>query len=323
MLLGYLYGCTGHAGVVPLQALTSVITDPLGTPLFSVRMAAAGLPVTAGINFIEEVYGDSITDQVVTPPGGRPPMSLLQMAGLLAGVAVLAAVAAAVSVAAWKRRAIAQQTQTTPRLPLAHNASSASTKAGLTDIELAGHSANSTQLHDEPLNPFYESETSSLLFQQHFSGRVEGNQQDSADRLDHDLGATSPNPFWEDSCNVRYGQPGSRKGSSDSSGASVRVSHVEYDIAQRELTLKKVQAASQPRQPNQAWEINPDQIQICQHPRGGLWQLGSGSFGVVCSLFTLQQLCMYMCLKRQYRAFARADGCTARCPGVCVHLSFM
>ena len=31
-----------------------------------------------------------------------------------------------------------------------------------------------------------------------------------------------------------------------------------------------------------AWAINPDEITFCEHPvRGGLWQLGSGSYGVV------------------------------------------
>ena len=276
-------------GVVLLQALTSVTTDPLGTPLFNVRTAAAGLPLTASINFIDEIYGDSISDQVVTPPGGPPPMSLAQMAGLLAGIAVLAAVAAAVSVAVWKHRAIAQQTQLTPRSPYSHNALSESKKTGPTDIELADQSAYSTQLQDEPLNPFPESETSSLLSQQqhHFAGPVKGSLQDSTNRPDHELGATPHSPFREGSCSVQYGRPGSRKGSSDSSGSSVRLSSVEYNVAQRELTLKTVQVDPMPRQPNQVWEINPDQIQICQHPRGGLWQLGSGSFGVVCSSFTL------------------------------------
>ena len=262
-----------------LQALLSVITDPLSTPLFDVRMAAAGLPVTASINFIEETYGDSISDQIIPPADGLPPLTLLQMAGLLVGIALLAAAAAAISVAVRRHRV---QIQHTPRLALSSGVIDAKTHH--TDVELAGVSDHGTLLHDQPLNPFSDSESSCLLFQQHPAcARESGN---TVDRLSGNFEPSSYS-FLTEEFDAQQRQPGSRSSSSDSSTDSIRLSQVEFNIAQRQLTVKPNHSETV-SQAQQAWVIDPKQIQICQHPRGGLWQLGSGSFGVVCPPLALQ-----------------------------------
>ncbi len=339
-----------------LQALTSVITDPLGTPLFNVRMAAAGLPVTATIKKISDFWGDSITDQVIPAAEGSPPLGWLQMAGLLIGIGALAAIAAAISVAFRKRRAATarqQALQTTPRLTRNTQLGSGikAAKVGDSDIEMAGAccshgSVTEDQLQDEPLNPYPLSEDAPLLlnhYQQqqwqsvpsnaferqaapeaerqaaHGSGRQLAS---GAERLTGDLQASSYYPFREDSCSIQRGQLGSRNCSSNSSSDhSLSLSPVEFSSLQRQLHLAQGQSCSEQSQllspeghlaaiqgqlqgpegalPLQAWVIDPTQIEICQHPRGGDWQLGAGSFGVVS--FLLPSCCMY-CYSQNLRS---------------------
>lgn len=318
----------------PVQALLAVITDPLGTPLFDVRMAALGLPLTAAINSVTDYWGDSITDQLVSPSKGAPPMSWLQMAGLFIGIGALAAMAAALSVVFQKRRqraAASLQLQTTPRLSHHVQMSSKVQKVVQSDMETAGASCESElvmcdQPHDEPLNPDPQSESSPLLcnqqqqHQQPFPAGVFDRQQQSfplsganerqpaqgAERLSGrpQLEASSYFPFSEDSCSRQHGQLGSRNcSSSPNSGGDLSLSPSQFELSSEQLQLPQgheqsipsagqgsghglsgpgpVQLPGQLAGLVQAWVIDPGQIRICEHPRGGPWQLGSGSFGVV------------------------------------------
>ncbi len=318
-----------------LQALMGVLTDPLGTPLFDARMAAAGLPVSADINSITDFWDDSITDQVLPPADGAPPMGWRQMAGLLIGIGALAAGAAALSVVLQKRRArarasAARQLQTTtPRL--SHHGAELSAKAAKSaqpEVEMAGPSCEAGavmaapqalfQLHDEQLNLSLWSENSPLLLneyhQQHQhqqafpSDWAEGQLASGAERPHGPLEASSYYPFREDSCSNQHGQLSTRNCSSNSdlsSDHSLSLSQVEFSSEQGQLhpvqSQGQGQLSSAPGQlqsslgqgqgqvqlpgplsgPVQAWVINPEQIKICEHPKGGPWQLGSGSFGVV------------------------------------------
>lgn len=317
----------------PLQALLAVITDPLGTPLFDVRMAALGLPVTAAINSVTDYWGDSITDQLVAPSKGAPPMSWLQMAGLFIGIGVLAAIAAALSVVFQKRRqraAASLQLQTTPRLSHHVQMSSKVQKSVQSDVETAGASCESElvmcdQPHDEPLNQELQSESSPLLCNQQrqhqqpfpagtldrqqqsfpFSGANERQPAQGAERLSGrmQLEASSYFPFSEDSCSRQHGQLGSRNcSSSPNSGGDLSLSPSQFDLSSEQLQLpqgheqstsssghglsgpRPVQLPGQLAGLVQAWVIDPGQIRICEHPKGGPWQLGSGSFGVVSTL---------------------------------------
>jgi hypothetical protein len=326
-----------------LQALMSVITDPLGTPLFDARMAAAGLPLSADINSITDYWDDSITDQIIPPADGPPPMGWVQMAELLIGIGALAAVAAALSVVFQKRRAQAtatHQLQTTPRL--SHHGAELSAKTAKTaqpEVEMAGPSCEAglvmaapqaqVQLYDEQLNLSLWSENSPLLLneyhqqqQQPFpSDLAEGQLASAAERPCGPLEASSYYPFREDSCSIQHGQLSTRNCSSNSNSSSdhsLSLSRVEFSSEQGQLHPVKSQGQGQlssaPGQlqassgqghgqvqlpgplsgPVQAWVINPEQIKICEHPRGGPWQLGSGSFGVVSCLLLLSLYMSYL-----------------------------
>ena len=320
-----------------------MITDPLGTPLFDARMAAAGLPLSADISSITDYWDDSITDQIIPPADGPPPMGWVQMAGLLIGIAALAAVAAALTVVFQKRRArataAAHQLQTTPRLSH-HDAESSAKTAKTTqpEVEMAGPSCEAgsvmvapqaqLQLHDEQLNLSLWSESSPLLLneyqqqqQQPFpSDLAKGQLASGAERTHGPLEASSYYPFREDSCSIQHGQLSTRNCSSNSksgSDHSLSLSQVEFSSEHGQLHLVQSQGQGQlssaPGQlqsslgqaqgqvqlpgplsgPVQAWVINPEQIKICEHPKGGPWQLGSGSFGVVsCPLLLL--LCCFL-----------------------------
>ena len=331
-----------------LQALTSVVTDPLGTPLFDVRMAQIGLPMSAVIISVQDYWGDSITDQVIPAPDGPPPMGWIQMGGVLLGVAVLAACAAVLSVYLRKRRVTAttelQMQQITPRLipTLPQPATmSRAAKPIQPGGEIAGlyHGTGSmmnSQLQDEPLYPYSQSEDAPLLLHQqqapfrmysrqhsdgserqiacerqvaHGAERQVAHERQIAYRAERpaqDLQASSYYPFREDSCSVQSGKLTSRHSESNSSSEhSLSLSQVEFSPDQGQLHLKQGQSnthqgwsnaqpsssqrhsASSTAQSQQAaaapqeWVIDPDQICICEHPRGGPWQLGIGSFGVV------------------------------------------
>ncbi|DBA88396.1 TPA: hypothetical protein ACH3X2_004890 [Trebouxia sp. C0005] len=316
------------ASAIPVElALMGVITDPLGIPLFDARMAAAGLPLSADISSITDYWDDSITDQIIPPPDGAPPMEWFQMAGLLIGIGALAAVAAALSVALQKRRAraaAAHQLQTTPRLSH-HGAelSAKTAKLAQPEVEMAGPSCEAgsvmaapqaqLQLYDEQLNLSLWSENAPLLLnqqhQQPFPSDWAGGQLASgAERAHGSLEASSYYPFREDSCSIQHGQLSTRNCSSNSNSSSdhsLSLSQVEFSSEHGQLHPVQSQGQGQlsfvPGQlksslgqgqdqgqlpgpssgPVQAWVINPEQIKICEHPRGGPWQLGSGSFGVV------------------------------------------
>ena len=308
-----------------LQALTSVITDLLGTPLFDVRMAAAGLPVSAVINSITNFWDDSITDQIVVPPDGPPAMSFFQMGALLVGIGGIAAIAAAFTVAMRKRQSASTdqngQDVSTPRLlrNVQPSLESKATKAMHIDIELAGPSCGDalvpgSQLHDEPLNPYSQYESLPLLLgqQQQQQGPFSRQLALGAEGRNGQLEGSSYYPFREDSCSIQSGKLESQNCSSNSS-SDHSLSHVELSSGQGQLHprqghLGSVQSSSVQEQLSsvqdlssssqgqlellqgqlqsavgqvQAWVIEPGQIEICQHPRGGLWQLGAGSFGVV------------------------------------------
>ena len=309
-----------------LQALTSVITDLLGTPLFDVRMAAAGLPVSAVINSITNFWDDSITDQIVVPPDGPPAMSFFQMGALLVGIGGIAAIAAAFTVAMRKRQSASTaqngQDVSSPRLlrDVQPSLESKATKAVHTDIELAGPSCGDalvpgSQLHDAPLNPYSQYESLPLLLDQqqqqqqcHFS-IAQRQLALGAEGRNGQLEGSSYYPFREDSCSIQSGKLESRNCSSSNSSSDHSLSHVEFSSGQGQLhpigsvqsssvqeQLSSVQDLSRSSQGQlellqgqlqsavgqvQAWVIEPGQIEICQHPRGGLWQLGAGSFGVV------------------------------------------
>jgi len=328
-----------------LQALMGVLTDPLGTPLFDARMAAAGLPLSSDINSITDFWDDSITDQVIPPADGAPPMGWLQMAGLLIGIGVLAAAAAALSVVLQKRRARARATAarqlqtTTPRL--SHHGAELSAKAAKSaqpEVEMAGPSCEAGgvmaapqalfQLHDEQLNLSLWSENSPLLLseyhhqhQQPFpSDWAEGQLASGAERHPGPLESASYYPSREGSCSNQHGQLSTRNCSSNSNSSSdhsLSLSQVEFSSEHAQLLSVQCQGQRQlssvPGQlqsglgqgqgqvqlpgplsgPVQAWVINPEQIKICEHPKGGPWQLGSGSFGVVSSLSSFCSHCVY------------------------------
>ena len=322
-----------------------VLTDPLGTPLFDARMAAAGLPLSSDINSITDFWDDSITDQVIPPADGAPPMGWLQMAGLLIGIGVLAAAAAALSVVLQKRRARARATAarqlqtTTPRL--SHHGAELSAKAAKSaqpEVEMAGPSCEAGgvmaapqalfQLHDEQLNLSLWSENSPLLLseyhhqhQQPFpSDWAEGQLASGAERHPGPLESASYYPSREGSCSNQHGQLSTRNCSSNSNSSSdhsLSLSQVEFSSEHAQLLSVQCQGQRQlssvPGQlqsglgqgqgqvqlpgplsgPVQAWVINPEQIKICEHPKGGPWQLGSGSFGVVSSLSSFCSHCVY------------------------------
>lgn len=326
-----------------LQALMGVLTDPLGTPLFDARMAAAGLPLSADINSITDYWDDSITDQVIPPADGAPPMGWLQMAGLLIGIGILAAAAAALSVVLQKRRAralatAARRLQTTPRL--SHHGAELSAKAAIAmqpEVEMAGPSCEAGavmaapqalfQLHDEQLNLSLWSENSPLLLneqehqhqhQQPFpSDWAEGQLASGAERPHGPLEASSYYAFREDSCSNQHGQLSTQHCSSNSdlsSDHSLSLSQIEFSSEHGQchpmqcqgqgpmpsaLQSSSGQGQGQVQLPGplsgpvQAWVINPEQIKICEHPKGGPWQLGSGSFGVVSSLSSFCSQCVY------------------------------
>lgn len=328
------------------EALISVVTDPLGTPLFDVKTAQVGLPMSAVIISVEDYWGDSITDQVIPAPDGPPPLGWFQMGGLLLGVAVLAAFAAVLSVYLRKRQLTApaelQMQQITPRLipTLPQPATMPrATKTMQHGGEVAGlyHATGSminSQLQDEPLYPYSQSEDAPLLLHQQqapfrmytrqhsegserqiayerqitHGGRLAHERQiaQGAERPAQDLQASSYYPFREDSCSVQSGKLTSRHSESNSSSEhSLSLSQVEFSPDQGQLHLKQGQSnmhqgrsthqsissqrlpAAQAGQSQQAstapqeWVIDPNQICICEHPRGGPWQLGIGSFGVV------------------------------------------
>ncbi len=313
-----------------LQALMGVLTDPLGTPLFDARMAAAGLPLSADINSITDFWDDSITDQVLPPAEGAPPMGWFQMVELLIGIGVLAAAAAALSVVLQKRRARAQapaagQLQTTtPRLSRrGAELSAKAAKSAQPEVEMAGPSCEAGsvmvasqaqfQLYDEQLNLSLWSENSPLLLNEHHhqhqqpfpSDWAEGQLAFGAERPHGRSEASSQYPFREDSCSNQHGQLHTQNCSSNSSDHSLSLSQVEFSSERGQLlpvqSQGQGQLSSAPGQlqsglgqgqgqvqlpgplsgPVQAWVINPEQIKICEHPKGGPWQLGSGSFGVV------------------------------------------
>lgn len=321
-----------------LQALMGVLTDPLGIPLFDARMAAAGLPLSGDISSITDYWDDSITDQILPPAEGAPPLGWVQMAGLLIGISALAAVAAALSVVLQKRRAqatAAHQLQTSPRL--SHHRAELSAKTANSaqpEIEMAGPSCEAgsvmaapqpqLQLHDQQLNLSLWSEDMPLLLNEHHhqhqqpfpSDWAQGQLASGAERPHGPLEASSYYPFREDSCSIQHGQLSTRNCSSNSNSSSdhgLSLSPVEFSSEHGQLHLLQSQGQGQlssaPGQlqsslgqgqglgqlpgplsgPVQAWVINPEQIKICEHPRGGAWQLGSGSFGVVSSL--LLSLC--------------------------------
>lgn len=56
----------------------------------------------------------------------------------------------------------------------------------------------------------------------------------------------------------------------------------------------------------QGWAVNPDHITICQHPvKGGDWQLGSGSYGVVSTPASISQMTMLHSSKGYFKAHTK------------------
>ena len=69
---------------VAVQALTSIVTDSSGTPLFQAQMAAAGLPVSAAVGDTVYLPGVSVTDQI----SSYHPLSSKASAGKIAGIVI-------------------------------------------------------------------------------------------------------------------------------------------------------------------------------------------------------------------------------------------
>lgn len=69
---------------VAVQALTSLVDDSSGIPLFQAHMTAAGLPVSAAVGDTVYFPGDSVTDQIASynPSSSKP------SAGKIAGIAI-------------------------------------------------------------------------------------------------------------------------------------------------------------------------------------------------------------------------------------------
>ena len=253
------------------------------------------------------------------PPMGWRQMAglLIGIGALAAGAAALSVVLQKRRARAQATTARQLQT-TTPRL--SHHGAELSAKAAKSaqpEVEMAAPQAL-FQLHDEQLNLSLWSENSPLLLneyhQQHQhqqafpSDWAEGQLASGAERPHGPLEASSYYPFREDSCSNQHGQLSTRNCSSNSNSSSdhsLSLSQVEFSSEHAQLLSVQCQGQRQlssvPGQlqsglgqgqgqvqlpgplsgPVQAWVINPEQIKICEHPKGGPWQLGSGSFGVV------------------------------------------
>ncbi|DBA73298.1 TPA: hypothetical protein ACH3X1_011354 [Trebouxia sp. C0004] len=222
--------------------------------------AAAGLPLSADINSITDYWDDSITDQIVPPADG--------------GASEAAQATAA------------HQLQTTPRLSH-HGADLSATTAqpAQPQVEMAGPfceagsvmAAPQAQLqsYDEQLNLSLWSENSPLLLNEYHTSNsspslliwLKGSLP---------LGLKGPVEFSSEHGQL---QPVQSQGQGQLSSAP----------GQLQSSLGQVQLPGPSSGPEQAWVINPEQIKVCEHPRGcpGSW----GWVASVCFDKKLMQFC--------------------------------
>lgn len=273
------------SGLFMPEAIDQVIIDPLGTPLFDAHMAAASLPVTAALKRWDPFPGDSITDQIDHDPG-RPPWSQPWEVSIITLGAVGIAVITCFSAYVCNKRIVKPLL-----LQRIWARRQRKTQGRDVDIEMAqgglqGLSQGGRQQQDFPRKSAL-TRLKALLSPASLQYSALPDQLNDAhcpEPLDH---SNSPLGHARSSRQDPHGLPPATVAASKEMACASQVTETTT-LPPEVGVVKGVRGEGSGLTHETAWgniagwNVDPNQITICEHPvKGGPWQLGSGSYGVV------------------------------------------